>query len=87
VPQWRVVSEELWTGPWQLAIAKGVDAHRVPDVKRAIADIREYAYKSMMNMHSLFRAVLQKAKVKLAQHVKELVLTAVKPDEQWALTR
>lgn len=43
-------------------------------------EIREYALKSILDLKSLFRSVTQKTKVKLAQHVKELVLTPGKRD-------
>jgi hypothetical protein len=60
-----------------------IEAHRPPDVKRAVADVRDYAYKAIFDMKSLFRAVTQKAKVKLAQHIKELVLTPKQRDDKW----
>ena len=39
-----------------------------------------YAFKSVLDLKSLLRTVTQKTKVKLAQHVKELVLTPGKRD-------
>jgi DNA invertase Pin-like site-specific DNA recombinase len=60
-----------------------IEARRPPDVKRAVAEVREYAYKAIFDMKSLFRAVTQKAKVKLAQHIKELVLTPKQRDGDW----
>jgi site-specific DNA recombinase len=60
-----------------------IEAHRPPDVKHAVAEVREYAYKSIFDMKSLFRAVTQKTKVKLAQHIKELVLTPKQRDGEW----
>ena len=65
------------------AIEARIEAHRPPDVKHAVAEVREYAYKAIFDMKSLFRAVTQKAKVKLAQHIKELVLTPKERDGEW----
>ena len=65
------------------SIEKRIEAHRPPDVKRAVAEVRDYAYKAVFDMKSLFRAVTQKAKVKLAQHIKELVLTPKQRDGGW----
>ena len=65
------------------AVEARIEAHRPPDVKRAVAEVRDYAYKAIFDMKSLFRAVTQQAKVKLAQHIKELVLTPKQRDDEW----
>ena len=44
-------------------------------MKASVEEVREYAYKALLDLKSLIHTVTQKAKVKLAQHVKELVLT------------
>ena len=63
-------------------IAARIEAHRPPDVKRAVAEVRDYVYKAIFDMKSLFRAVAQKAKVKLAQHIGKLVLTPKQRDSE-----
>ena len=57
-----------------------IEAQRPPDIKASTEAIREYAFKSVLDLRSLLRTVTQKTKVKLAQHVKELVLTPGKRD-------
>ncbi len=53
----------------------GATVQRPPDIKATTEEIRDYALKSVLDLKSLLRTVTQKTKVKLAQHVKELVLT------------
>ena len=65
------------------SIKARIEAHRPPDVKHAVTEVRDYAYKAIFDMKSLFHAVSQKAKVKLAQHIKELVLTPKERDGEW----
>jgi hypothetical protein len=48
-----------------------IDGHRPPDVKASVEEVREYAYKALLDLRSLLRTVTQKAKVKLAQHVRK----------------
>ena len=57
-----------------------IEAQRPPDIKASTQEIRDYALKSILDLKSLLRSVTQKTKVKLAQHVKELVLAPGKQD-------
>jgi hypothetical protein len=57
-----------------------IEAQRPPDIKASTEEIRDYALQSILDLKSLLRSVTQKTKVKLAQHVKELVLTPGKRD-------
>jgi hypothetical protein len=57
-----------------------IESQRPPDIKASTYEIRDYALKSILDLKSLLRSVTQKAKMKLAQHVKELVLTPGKRD-------
>ena len=57
-----------------------MEAQRPPDIKATTEEIRDYVLKSSLDLKSLMKSVTQKTKVKLAQHVKELVLTPGKKD-------
>jgi hypothetical protein len=48
--------------------------------KACTEEIRDYVLKSSLDLKSLLKTVTQKTKVKLARHVKELVLTPAKRD-------
>jgi len=57
-----------------------IEAQRPPDIKASTEEIRDYVLKSSLDLKSLLKTVTQKTKVKLARHVKELVLTPAKRD-------
>ena len=59
-----------------------IEAQRPPDIKTSTQEIRDYVLKSALDLKSLLKTVTQKTKVKLAQHVKELVLTRSKKDDE-----
>jgi hypothetical protein len=56
-------------------IERHIEAHHPPDIKASVEEVRAYAYKALLDPKGLIRCITQKAKSKLAQHVKGLVMT------------
>jgi hypothetical protein len=52
-----------------------IEAYKAPDVKTSVSEIRGYVTKALLDLRSLLHTVVDKAKLKLSQHVDELVLT------------
>ena len=52
-----------------------IEVHKAPDIKTSVAEVREYVTKALLDLRSLLHTVVHKAKLKLAQHLVELVLT------------
>jgi fructose-1-phosphate kinase PfkB-like protein len=51
-------------------IERHIEAHRPPDIKASVEEVRDYAYKALVDLKSLIRCITQ-TKSKLAQHVKD----------------
>jgi fructose-1-phosphate kinase PfkB-like protein len=47
-------------------IERHIEAHRPPDIKASVEELRDYAYKALIERKSLIRCIAQKAKSKLA---------------------
>jgi hypothetical protein len=52
-----------------------MEAYKAPNQKISAEGVREYVTKALLDLRSLLHTVVDKAKLKLAQHVGELVLT------------
>jgi hypothetical protein len=57
------------------------------NIGQAVAGVRDYATHALSDLRGLLQAAGQKAKAKLSQHVKRLVLTPTEVDGVWAKPR